>query len=203
MLAKRLAGGDVAVALFNQGGSATTVSTTAAAIGKSGGSFTLQDAWSGAATTSTGTISATVPAHGTVVYRVSGGTGTPPATTAVVSASSGRCLDVPDSNTANGTQPVVRDCTGAPNQRWIATGQTLQALGKCLDAPVGASAGAKVQLWDCNGGANQQWSLGADGTVRGVASGLCLDVDRNLTANGTLVLLWTCNAAVNQRWSRV
>ncbi|MEU4155210.1 hypothetical protein [Actinoplanes sp. NPDC026670] len=35
----------------------------------------------------------------------------------------------------------------------------------------------------------------------GTASGLCLDVDRNLTTNGTLVLLWTCTAA-NQRWSR-
>ncbi|MFB9545784.1 alpha-galactosidase, partial [Micromonospora sagamiensis] len=38
ILAKRLADGDVAVALFNQGGTTTTVSTTAAAIGKTGSS---------------------------------------------------------------------------------------------------------------------------------------------------------------------
>ncbi|MFF5232652.1 glycoside hydrolase family 27 protein [Dactylosporangium sp. NPDC000521] len=206
VLAKRLANGDVAVALFNQGGSATTVSTTAAAAGKSGSSFTLRDAWTNTTSTTTGSISATVPAHGTVVYRVSGGgtttPTTPPAGSTLVSAASGRCLDVPNSSTANGTQPVIWDCNGGANQRWTIDGATLQALGKCLDAPLNATAGAKVQLWDCNGGTNQQWTLNADGTVRGTASGLCLDVDHNLTANGTVVLLWTCTAAANQRWTR-
>jgi alpha-galactosidase len=203
VLAKRLANGDVAVALFNQGGSSTTIATTAAAIGKSGTSFTLQDAWTGATTTSTGSISAGVPGHGTVVYRVSGGTSTPSTTTTMVSAASGRCLDVPNGNTTNGTQPVIWDCNGGANQRWTTTGAGLQAVGKCLDAPIGATAGAKVQLWDCNGGTNQQWTVNADGTIRGTASGLCLDVDHNLTANGTPVLLWTCAATANQRWSRV
>ncbi|WP_442929865.1 cellulose binding domain-containing protein [Micromonospora sp. WMMC241] len=77
VLAKPLANGDVAVALFNQGSATTTVSTTAAAVGKSGSSFTLRDAWTDATSTSTGAISASVPAHGTVVYRVSGGSGSP------------------------------------------------------------------------------------------------------------------------------
>ena len=203
VLAKRLANGDVAVALFNQGTATTTVSTTAAAVGKNGTSFTLREAWSGATTTSTGAISASVPGHGTVVYRVSGGTSTPPPSgTTLVSAASGRCLDVPNGATANGTQPVIWDCNGGANQRWTVAGQSLQALGKCLDAPLNATAGAKVQLWDCNGGTNQQWTFNADGTIRGTSSGLCLDVDRNLTANGTAVLLWTCTAAANQRWSR-
>ncbi|GAB3834977.1 glycoside hydrolase family 27 protein [Dactylosporangium cerinum] len=203
VLAKRLANGDVAVALFNQGGSATTISTTAAAAGKSGSSFTLRDAWTNTTSTTTGAITATVPAHGTVVYRVSGGgTTTPPAGSTFVSAASGRCLDVPNGTTTNGTQPVIWDCNGGVNQRWTANGAALQILGKCLDAPLGATAGAKVQLWDCNGGTNQQWTLNADGTVRGTASGLCLDVDHNLTANGTVVLLWTCTAAANQRWTR-
>jgi alpha-galactosidase len=200
VLAKRLSNGDVAVALFNQGGSTTTISTTAAAIGLSGSSFTLRDAWSGATSSTSGTISASVPAHGTVVYRVAGGT--PGTTTTLVSAASGRCLDVPGSATANGTQPIIWDCNGAANQRWTSTGGTLRALGKCLDAAPGATAGAKAQLWDCNGGANQQWSLNADGTVRNAQSGLCLDVDRNLTANGTVTLLWTCTGAANQRWTR-
>ncbi|WP_433294114.1 cellulose binding domain-containing protein [Actinoplanes sp. CA-030573] len=71
VLAKKLANGDVAVALFNQGGSTTTISTTAATIGMPGSSFTLRDVWSNATSTTTGTISAGVPSHGTVVYRVS------------------------------------------------------------------------------------------------------------------------------------
>jgi alpha-galactosidase len=121
----------------------------------------------------------------------------------LVGAASGRCLDVPGSNTTNGTQPIIWDCSGAANQRWTFSGQSIQALGKCLDAPINAAAGAKAQIWDCNGGTNQQWTLNSDGTIRGVQSGLCLDVDHNLTANGTAVLLWTCTAAANQRWSRV
>jgi alpha-galactosidase len=204
VLAKRLANGDVAVALFNQGGSTTTVSTTASAIGKTGTNFTLRDAWTNATSTTTGAITASVPAHGTVVYRVSGGgTGsTPPSTAgALVSAASGRCLDVPQSNTANGTQLVIWDCNGGANQRWTLNGQTLQSLGKCLDAPANAGAGTRVQIWDCNGAANQRWTRNADGTIRGEQSGLCVDVDHNLTANGTGVLLWTCTAAANQRWT--
>lgn len=76
VLAKKLANGDVAVALFNQGSGTTTISTTGSAIGKPGGSLVLRDAWTGATTTSTGVISASVPAHGTVVYRVASPTGT-------------------------------------------------------------------------------------------------------------------------------
>ncbi|GID90678.1 glycoside hydrolase family 27 protein [Amorphoplanes digitatis] len=206
VLAKRLANGDVAVALFNQSGATRTISTTAAAIGKTGASsYSLVDAGTGATTTSSGTISASVPAHGTVVYRVSGGaTGDPqtPASAALVSTASGRCLDVPNGNTANGTQPVIWDCNGATNQKWTVSGQTLQALGKCLDAPIGATAGTKVQLWDCNGGTNQQWTFQSNGTVRGNQSGLCLDVYNNQTANGTQTLLWTCTGAANQQWTR-
>ncbi|GAA3351249.1 ricin-type beta-trefoil lectin domain protein [Amorphoplanes nipponensis] len=206
VLAKRLANGDVAVALFNQSGGTRTISTTAAAIGRTGASsYNLVDAWSGATTTTSGTISASVPAHGTVVYRVSGGTGGEPpvpSSTSLVSTSSGRCLDVPNSNTTNGTQPVIWDCNGAANQKWTASGQTLQSLGKCLDAPTNATAGVKAQLWDCNGGANQQWTFQSNGTIRGNQSGLCLDVNNNQTANGTLTLLWTCTGATNQQWTR-
>jgi alpha-galactosidase len=177
------------------------VSTTAAVIGKTGSSFTLREAWTNATSTTTGAISASVPAHGTVVYRVSGG-GTAPAGNAFVNAASGRCLDDPQSATVNGTQPNIWDCNGAANQKWVATGGTLQIFGKCLDAPVGAAAGAVAVLWDCHGGTNQQWSVNTDGTIRGVPSGLCLDVTGGATANGTLVGLWTCNGAANQRWTR-
>ncbi|MFG1660037.1 glycoside hydrolase family 27 protein [Micromonospora chersina] len=204
VLAKPLANGDVAVALFNQGSATTTISTTAAAVGKTGTSFTLLDAWTNATSTTGGAISASVPAHGTVVYRVSGGgttTPPPPTSGALVSAASGRCLDVPQSNTANGTQPVIWDCNGGANQRWNISGDTLQALGKCLDAPLNATPGAKAQIWDCNGGANQRWSRNADGTIRAQQSGLCLDVNGAATGNGTSVILWTCTAAANQRWT--
>lgn len=206
VLAKRLANGDVAVALFNQGNSTTTISTTAAAIGKSGTSFTLLDAWTNATTTSTGTISASVPAHGTVVYRVSGGTTTNPPTPTTFrlrSESSGRCLDVDNNNTANGTGMLIWDCHGGANQQFTQSGQALQVLGKCLDIPLNATAGTRVQIWDCNGGTNQQWTFNSNGTISSVRfPNLCLDVNNNGTTNGTTVLVWTCHGAANQRWVR-
>jgi lysophospholipase L1-like esterase len=119
---------------------------------------------------------------------------------ALVGTASGRCLDVPGSNTANGTQPVIWDCNGAANQRWTVTGQTLQSLGKCLDSPTGATSGAKAQLWDCHGGTNQRWTLNGNGSISNAQSGLCVAV--NSTANGSPVVLSTCTGAANQLWTR-
>ncbi len=71
VLAKPLANGDVSVALFNETGSTATISTSASAIGKSGASsYTLTNLWTNATSTTSGTISASVPAHATVLYRV-------------------------------------------------------------------------------------------------------------------------------------
>jgi alpha-galactosidase len=71
---KVLANGDRAVALLNENSSTATVSTTASAVGLSGSSsYTLKDLWSKASRTTSGAISASVPSHGTVVYRVSRG----------------------------------------------------------------------------------------------------------------------------------
>nr|WP_246508336.1 cellulose binding domain-containing protein [Actinocrinis puniceicyclus] len=92
VLAKPLANGDVAVALFNEGGSSATITTSAAAIGKSGASsYTLTNLWTGAITTTTGTISASVPSHGTVMYRVAG------------TANSGNTVTVTNPGTQTGT----------------------------------------------------------------------------------------------------
>jgi alpha-galactosidase len=207
VLAKRLANGDAAVALFNQGSSTTTISTTAAAIGKSGTSFTLRDAWTNGTSTTTGTISASVPAHDTVVYRVSGGGTTEPPTPSTFrlrSESAGRCLDLDNSNTANGTGTLIWDCHNNANQQITQSGQTLRILGKCLDVPLNAVNGTRVQIWDCNGGTNQQWTFNGNGTVSSVRfPSLCMDVDNGGTANGTAVILWSCHGGANQRWSRV
>jgi mannan endo-1,4-beta-mannosidase len=90
---------------------------------------------------------------------------------------SGRCLDVPNSSTANGTQVAIWDCSGNANQAWTATSaKQLQVYGnKCLDAYAGGTtAGTRAVIWDCNGGTNQQWNVNSNGTITGVQSGLCL-----------------------------
>jgi poly(3-hydroxybutyrate) depolymerase len=122
----------------------------------------------------------------------------------VVGGQSGRCLDVPNSSTTNGTQVQLYDCAGGSNQRWSYTsGRQLQVYGnKCLDASgQGTGTGTAVIIWDCNGQANQQWTVNANGTVTGVQSGLCLDATGAGTANGTKVILWSCNGGANQQWS--
>jgi hypothetical protein len=58
-----------------------------------------------------------------------------------------------------------------------------------------------VIIWDCHGGLNQQWNVNADGTIRSVQSGLCVDANNAATANGTKIILWSCNGGANQRWS--
>jgi alpha-galactosidase len=75
---KVLANGDRAVVLLNENTAAATVSTTASAIGIGGSSsYRLKDLWSKATSTTTGTISASVPAHGAVMYRVARGDANP------------------------------------------------------------------------------------------------------------------------------
>ncbi|MDT0347433.1 glycoside hydrolase family 27 protein [Streptomyces litchfieldiae] len=205
VFAKPLSDGSVAVGLFNRGSSTTTITATAAQIGLSGGSFTLTDLWTGATSTSGGQISASVPAHGVAVYRVSGGTPLDNTTSRWRSAGSGRCLDVDNASTAPGATVLIWDCHTAANQQWTTwAGGEIRVFGdKCLDAyEQGTSNGTPVITWPCNGQDNQEWTLGTDGSIRNVHSGLCLDVNQAGTANGTELILWTCNGQPNQRWAR-
>ncbi|MFI7281914.1 ricin-type beta-trefoil lectin domain protein [Micromonospora chersina] len=80
------------------------------------------------------------------------------------------------------------------------TGPVTGIGGKCLDATDNSSAdGTPAQIWSCTGGANQQWTRAADGTLR--VLGKCLDVAGGGTANGTKVQLWTCNGSPAQQWT--
>ncbi|GAA4091565.1 extracellular catalytic domain type 1 short-chain-length polyhydroxyalkanoate depolymerase [Nonomuraea soli] len=115
---------------------------------------------------------------------------------------SGRCVDVPNASTTDGTQVQLWDCHSNPNQQWTSTSaQELRVYGnKCLDA-AGTGNGARVQIYSCWGGANQKWRVNADGTIVGVQSGLCLDATG--TGNGARLQLYSCWGGNNQRWTRV
>jgi alpha-galactosidase len=71
-LAKKLSGGDVAVAFFNETGATAKISTTASAAGLgSAGSYALRDLWAHKTTNTTGSSwTESVPSHGTVLIRV-------------------------------------------------------------------------------------------------------------------------------------
>ncbi|MFJ2393580.1 NPCBM/NEW2 domain-containing protein [Streptomyces sp. NPDC087843] len=76
VVAKEMKDGSRAVALFNETGSAQRIATTAAAVGlPAAPAYTLRDLWQHRSYNTAGGISATVPAHGTVLVRVSAGHG--------------------------------------------------------------------------------------------------------------------------------
>ncbi|MEV1084368.1 non-reducing end alpha-L-arabinofuranosidase family hydrolase [Streptomyces sp. NPDC050211] len=74
------------------------------------------------------------------------------------------------------------------------------ASGRCLDVP-GASQtdGTFLQIWDCNGATNQQWTL-TDNNQLTVYGNKCLDVPGHATTSGTRVQIYTCNGGPNQQW---
>jgi lysophospholipase L1-like esterase len=131
-----------------------------------------------------------------------GETPPPSSTTAIRGVGSGRCVDVPNRSTADGTQLNLWDCNGGTNQQWTYTSAgELRVYGnKCLDAG-GSGDGAIVQIYSCWGGDNQKWQVNSDGTIVGVQSGRCLDAVGQGTANGTKLQIYTCWGGNNQKWT--
>ncbi|MFJ8194205.1 ricin-type beta-trefoil lectin domain protein [Streptomyces sp. NPDC096094] len=127
----------------------------------------------------------------------------PASGTGEVKGVNGKCLDVDNSQTADGTKVQVWTCNGTGAQQWSLPGDgTVRALSKCLDVSGGGSAdGTKIQLWTCNGSGAQKWAPQADGTVRNPQSGKCLDASGGTWSDGTPVHLWTCHAGPNQKWT--
>lgn len=71
VVAKEMKDGSRVVALFNETGSAQRISTTAAAAGlPAADAYTVRDLWAHTTRNTAGGLSATVPAHGTVMLRV-------------------------------------------------------------------------------------------------------------------------------------
>ncbi|MEU7859322.1 lectin [Nonomuraea sp. NPDC049141] len=204
---KPMSNGSVAVVLLNRGTSTSTVSTTASALGLgSASSYSVRDLWAHTTSSSSGTISASVPGHGAAMYVVTGGgIVTPPPTGSIRGVGSGRCLDVSGASQANGAQAQIWDCNGQANQQWTATasGELRVYGGKCLDVyNRGTADGTSVIIWDCNGQDNQRWRMNSDGTITAVGANKCLDVPNNATANGTKLQIWSCGGGANQRWTR-
>jgi alpha-galactosidase len=173
--------------------------------------YALDDLWSHTTSVSQdGSISAEVPAGGTVMYRITPQPLTSSPAKELVSASSGRCLDAYDNQTSPGTRIEIWDCNGGANQEWSATSAgDLRAYNgtECLGAAGGSSAwGTPVQIQPCDGSQGQRWTLNADGTVTDPGTGLCLDVTGgNVPAgnvDGTQVEVYGCNGGANQIWSQ-
>jgi Ricin-type beta-trefoil lectin domain len=82
-----------------------------------------------------------------------------------------------------------------------ATGPIMSGYRKtvCIAGAGDSSANAtKVVMSTCNGSAEQNWTVGTDGTLQ--INGKCMDVKRYGKVNKTPVALWTCHGGANQKW---
>ncbi|HTI21766.1 MAG TPA: ricin-type beta-trefoil lectin domain protein [Kutzneria sp.] len=118
----------------------------------------------------------------------------------VLNPNSGRCLT--GASDTNGGAFTIQDCAGAALQQWRMSAQTLWAGaivgvgGKCTDIEGGDPANSTVWLWDCFGGAGQQWTDQGDGRLLSLSH--CIDIGS--VANGTAVGVTTCGSA-SQQWA--
>ncbi|MFG1606468.1 ricin-type beta-trefoil lectin domain protein [Actinoplanes sp. NPDC049265] len=141
------------------------------------------------------------------VYNKGGG-GTPPpggsVTGQTIAGPGGKCVDVSgDDNGGDGTAVQLWDCqSGAKDQHWTWSGQTLQTLGRCLDIAGGVNANnTQLQLANCNGGGYQNWVTQPNGTIRNPTTGRCVDSPNGATANGTRLQIYDCNTSGAQKFT--
>ncbi|MGH3120315.1 MAG: glycoside hydrolase family 27 protein [Streptosporangiaceae bacterium] len=81
------------------------------------------------------------------------------------------------------------------------SGQCLDTRGNGTPGPYVYFPGTAEQIWPCNGGINQEFSVTSAGELRTMGATECLDAYNNETAPGTKVELWPCNGGANQKWT--
>lgn len=125
----------------------------------------------------------------------------------ITSAVAGLCLKAggsqPDQPAA--AQPVyVWQCATAAGaagtgQNWtVHNDGTLQMSGLCLDE-TGTAPGSSARLDACTGNSGQKWAING-GTLRNLASGLCLTDPGSAAASGTALNVSGCGSAPGQLW---
>ncbi|MFS8101711.1 ricin-type beta-trefoil lectin domain protein [Lentzea alba] len=116
----------------------------------------------------------------------------------------GKCLDVTNGATAEGTVVNLADCNNGPAQQWVAQadGTLLNPLsGRCLTA-ASTSDGATLSITACAAKNTQIWRQTAEWVSRGPVVGpqtKCLDV-AGANPAASVVNMWGCNGFYAQDW---
>ncbi len=140
VIVKPLANGDKAVALFNENPWSSTIGTNLTEIGFGAGTYQVKDLWSKATSTTTGSISASVPAHATVMYRLSrvGSPSAPPAGESVLS-------DRTELRSTNGWGPIERNRSNG--EQGATDGGTITLQGTTYPKGIGTHAFADIEYY--------------------------------------------------------
>lgn len=130
-------------------------------------------------------------------------------------AGSGMCLDVPggsffaapyiDDGDPSGAQVQLWSCNGGHNQAWTqqdngdgswsySVYESYKGEHYCLDSLAGHHYdGSPVEVYLCNDGPWQRWTIGPGGQLQSVDSpGFCADATNWGTGDGTQIQLWQC-----------
>ncbi|WP_405958962.1 polymorphic toxin-type HINT domain-containing protein [Streptomyces sp. NBC_00868] len=114
-----------------------------------------------------------------------------------VTGLAGKCLDVQDGQTTDGTPVQLQTCNETKPQQWRITGDTVQALGKCLTAE-----GGKATLRTCDPAkTGQKFTYRSTDKALLTGTNDCVDVPGSNATDGTDLLIWACNGDPNQQWS--
>lgn len=189
--------GSYTVALFNLGGSATTVTANWSDAGFSG-SATVRDLWTHTDLgTFTGSFAATLNPHASRLLHVTPTSGFHYTAMHYGIASNGQYLDVTG---GAGAGVVASPFTGAPDQQWqlAPTGDGYYRIvnvssGQLLNVP-GASTTSGTQLiqWPDDNGTNSQWQINAGYTVKARSDGLNVATGSgNSVVQSTTAQQWT------------
>lgn len=253
---KALSGtGNRAAVLLNRTSSAQNITVRWSDLGLTNASATVRDLWSRSNIGSYGTgYTTSVPAGGSVMLTVTGGTEAASSTytgtssfSGVVAGSTGvKVVDVaytnntssartatlqvngqgsttvsfPPTGSSQGTisvqvglskgssntlaftgAPTLADITVRPLPGANSTLAVGTQSGRCLDVYDNTiTNGTQAELWDCNGGQNQQWTYTSRKELV-VYGNKCLDAYNLGTTNGTKVVIWDCNGQNNQKWN--
>lgn len=140
--AKPMSDGSAAVVLFNRSGATAAVSTSAAELGLGGSSsYSLRNLWTGATSTTGGAISASVPSHGAVMYRVFRA-GSP---AAAPSAGTHQIGDMNWLASSNGWGPAERNESNAETA--AGDGRTLTINGTTYTKGLGVHSDGAVHVY--------------------------------------------------------
>ncbi|WP_369220970.1 ricin-type beta-trefoil lectin domain protein [Streptomyces sp. R39] len=209
--------GNRAVVLLNRTSSAQNITVRWADLGLTGAAATVRDLWAQQDLGSYATgYTASVPAGGSVMLKVSGGTEA--GGTGYSAAATGRYTGVSAASTGLDVVDVAYANTGS-----AAVTGTLQVNGQTPTTvsfpPTGSSPGTVSVQVDLTKGAGNSLTFsggslptlgaitvsavpGTNGSlIVGKQSGRCADVYDNTITNGTQAAIWDCNGGQNQAWT--
>ncbi|MEU1269278.1 ricin-type beta-trefoil lectin domain protein [Streptomyces sp. NPDC005799] len=205
--------GNRAVVLLNRTSSAQNITVRWSDLGLTNASATVRDLWARTNLGSYGTsYTAGVPAGGSVMLTVTGGTEAASSTytgtasfSGVVAGNTGvKVVDVAYTNNTSTARTATLKVNGQGSTT-VSFPPTGSAQGT-VSVMVGLSKGSSNTLAFTGAPTLADITVrplpGANGTqVVGKQSGRCLDVYNNTITNGTQAELWDCNGGQNQAWT--